>query len=64
MMFELDDELADCECDNCARNLKNPNHQGTAISRDDPIVAFRCYYCGRLFCNDCAEDHFEPRDNE
>ena len=55
----VDDKLADCECNKCERNLKNPNTHGTLFTKEDPIIAFRCYYCGRLFCNSCAEEHFD-----
>ncbi len=24
-------------------------------------MAFRCYFCGELFCRPCAADHFEKR---
>jgi len=26
-------------------------------------LMFRCYYCGLMFCNDCAEIHFGKRES-
>lgn len=58
----MDRALADCECYGCDRPLRNPNHQGTHYTKRDGGVAFRCYVCGRFFCNDCAAEHFDLAD--
>lgn len=54
----VDPELSDCVCYSCGRHLINPSHQGTAFTRESVITAFRCYYCGRMFCGACAGEHF------
>lgn len=55
----VDAAVADCGCHSCGRDLINPDSQGTHFTRRNPAVAFRCLYCGRLFCAACAEQHFE-----
>lgn len=54
----VDPELADCGCYGCGRACLNPSHHGTHATKQFIITAFRCYECGRLFCGECAAEHF------
>lgn len=55
----VDSVIADCICNVCERHLLNPDWHGSHSTKEDPTVAFRCYYCGRFFCSQCMEEHIE-----